>query len=118
MEEIYRYLSSMTNCKLDRLIDEDTREITHLYVNQKDIVYYCICGPHSGNGFTYLVRADAAATHDRWSNCDWEHEFDNAEQVIGFFRIGGMEAVADFCVSTIQTMSGAIRMMLDEVCNH
>lgn len=118
MDSIYNYLISTTDCKVDRLMDENTKEVTHIYVNQKDIIYYCICGPHSGNGFTYLVRADAAATHDRWSNCDWEHEFESAEQVISFFRIGGMEAVAEYCNQAIKTISGAIDYMLNEIRHH
>lgn len=118
MELIYQWLMSMTDCKLDRLMDEDTKVVSHIYVNQKDKIYYCICGPHSGNGFTYLVRADAAATHDRWSNCLWEHEFETSEEVVAFFSVGGLQAVYEFVTNQLHAVTTAVGEVIDEIRNN
>lgn len=114
MEEIYQYLQLITNYSLDTIRNETTNEIDNIFVNA-GTVYYSITGPHSGNGFSFLLRADAAATHDRWSNCDWEYEFSTKEEVIAFFRIGGMEALAMYVKHMVQSVLDTVEIMIREV---
>ena len=55
------------------IYDEDTF-YSHLYAMRNEIVL-SLTAPHSGNGFSYLLRADYAASHDRWSNAAYEQVF-------------------------------------------
>ena len=60
--------------------DEETY-YSHLYC-QKDEVIISIAAPHSGNGFSYLLRADYAASHDKWGNAPYERSFNDVADLI------------------------------------
>lgn len=101
MEEIYDYIKRTTNNEI-ATVKDNNGYIDNIFVNSNNVVYYSITGPHSGNGFTFLVRADYAATHDRWSNCLWDYNFNNEREVIHFFRIGGLEAIAMYVMDVTE----------------
>lgn len=117
MEEIYEYFENLgiETYKLDKIVNETTGEIDNIFVNANDLVYYSITGPHSGNGFTFLVRADAAASHDRWSNCDWEYNFEDVTQVKTFFEVGGLSKVAQWVLSTVEYAMDMATYLADQV---
>lgn len=52
--------------------------LENIYAKRNDSLI-SVCAPHSGNGFKFLLRADSAATHDRWSNCDFEWYFQKVD---------------------------------------
>ena len=60
--------------------DEDTY-YSHIY-GQRDDIIISITAPHSGNGFSYMLRADATATHDKWGNAIYEEFFTDAADLI------------------------------------
>lgn len=55
-------------------IRDDDTFYSNLYAVQDEIVI-SITAPHSGNGFSYLLRADYAASHDKWGNAAYEENF-------------------------------------------
>ena len=58
--------------------DEETYYSNIYAVSKSDShpdIVLSITAPHSGNGFKFLLRADYAALHDRWSNALYEKEF-------------------------------------------
>lgn len=60
--------------------DEETY-YSHIY-GQRDDIIISITAPHSGNGFSYMLRADYAATHDKWGNAIYEEFFTDAADLI------------------------------------
>lgn len=116
MEDIYQYIKRTTNNQIDIIRNTDGY-IDNIFVNSNNVVYYSITGPHSGNGFTYLVRADYAATHDRWSNCLWDYNFNNDAEVIQFFRIGGLEAIAMYVMDVTEMALETLQRVIAEAQN-
>ena len=80
MENILEYITNAEHTVIT-VYKELSGRITHIYstlgVYMFEIVY-----PHSGNGFSYMLRADATATHDRWSVSDYEEHFKTPLELI------------------------------------
>lgn len=83
---------SKAMCEIKRLIEVERFHITdylfddqtyysHIYFAKGDFIF-CLTAPHSGNGFSYMLRADYAATHDKWGNAAYEEFFKHPEDVI------------------------------------
>lgn len=83
--------------ELERIVEEAGYRITG-FVRDEEVYYsnlyaiskatthpeivISITAPHSGNGFKFLLRADYAASHDRWSNAVYEEEFRDVAGVL------------------------------------
>ena len=83
--------------ELERIVEEAEYRITG-FVRDEEVYYsnlyaiskatthpeivISITAPHSGNGFKFLLRADYAASHDRWSNAVYEEEFRDVAGVL------------------------------------
>lgn len=79
MNEIYNYVKNWGE-DIDCLYD-DNDNITHIYWSFEDN-YFCVCEPHSGNDFKYLLRVNNKETFDRWNSAEVEIYTKNAEDII------------------------------------
>ena len=57
-------------------LPENTKEITHIYCNNRDWSI-CVTAPHSGTGGRFLLRANPTASLDRWSTAVYETLLDS-----------------------------------------
>lgn len=75
LEIVLQYLKD-NNFKLVDRIDLD-----NFYFEIGDIVA-SLTSPHSGNNYSYLLRADFKKDFDRWSNCYFETNFKNYKEML------------------------------------
>lgn len=64
------------NFKLVNRIDFD-----NFYFEIENIIV-SLTTPHSGNNYSYLLRADFKKNFDRWSNCEFETNFKTNEEML------------------------------------
>ena len=75
-------------------IRDDDTFYSNLYAVQDEIVI-SITAPHSGNGFSYLLRADYAASHDKWGNAAYEETFQDEGSLILKILISDWSEILD-----------------------
>lgn len=73
MEELAELLER-EKWRITGYIGDEETYYSHLYAQQGEVII-SVTAPHSGNGFSYLLRADYAATHDKWGNAAYERSF-------------------------------------------
>lgn len=73
--------------------DEETY-YSHVYCQRDDMII-SVTAPHSGNGFSYMLRADYAATHDKWGNAAYEECFTDAADLILKILMGNFAEILD-----------------------
>lgn len=78
MQELERIVEE-AGYRITSFVRDEETYFSNVYAISKatthpDIVL-SITAPHSGNGFKFLLRADYAALHDKWSNATYEKEF-------------------------------------------
>ena len=79
MNEILEYIKGWGE-DIDMLFNDDG-SISHIYWTFEDN-YFCVCEPHCGNDFKYLLRVNNKETFDRWSNAEVEIYAKNPQQII------------------------------------
>ena len=65
--------------------EEGYSKLSHLCF-QDDCIVYLIIGPHSGNHYHWILRANAIKTLDRWSVCEFEKQFENGEDLLYYLQ--------------------------------
>lgn len=80
MENILEYITNAGHTDIT-VYKELSGRITHIYSTLGDYMFEIVF-PHSGNRFSFLLRADATATHDRWSVSDYEEHFNTPLELI------------------------------------
>lgn len=80
MNDILDYITNLGHTDIT-IYKELSGRITHIYSTFEGYVFEIVY-PHSGNRFSYLLRADATATHDRWSVADYEEHFKTPVELI------------------------------------
>ena len=90
LNEIYKtlQLSSMQDeYEIIDVIKDNNENISHIYLKDKEnLLYYLIIGPHSGNNYKYLLRANSQKTFDRWSVCEFQKEFNTEFLLLTFLN--------------------------------
>ena len=80
MQDFYDEWSHNDILCISIITDDETNEITHIYM-EDDILYYSIVAPHSGNNFKYMLRINPIKTFDRWSVADIEEFYDTIDRL-------------------------------------
>lgn len=75
------------------VMDEETY-YSHIYCQKGDMIM-SLTAPHSGNGFSYLLRADYAASHDKWGNAAYEETFQDEGSLILKILISDWSEILD-----------------------
>lgn len=60
---------------------DDIHVLLRKHIDGNEFILLLI-GPHDGNDYGYVLRGDFMATHDRWSNADYERFFRSKEDFL------------------------------------
>lgn len=95
MQEIERIVEHL-GYRITGFVRDEETYYSNLYAMGPKIVL-SITAPHSGNGFKFLLRADYAALHDRWSNAVYEQSFRGGEDLLLELISKNLEIEVDKC---------------------